>query len=254
MVPTVRVSLAFLVVAACAASRPPPVAPRVPAPPRHRPPSLAERTYSCRGDPRPPPALVTEASGDPRLEVSLVGVRSRAPQETRLRVTAVQATAGALGVAVGRALGLPTSVTPEAAPVRVTLAGDVTLEQLGRLLRPHHVAFSVHLQELRVATFYERLGLAADPTTPPENAMLMPREMRLVPVAEGVDPIAVAAAFCRQMASPRGQVNVVGRVLLVADVEPNLQQFDRFVVELEALRRPREAPRPTQVDPSARAR
>lgn len=252
MMLTARVSLAFFVVAACAASRPPPVAPRAPATPRHRPPSLAERTYSCRGDPRPPPALVTEASGDSRLEVALVGARSRTPQETRLRVTAVQATAGALGVAVGRALGLPTSVTPEAAPVRVTLAGDVTLEQLGHLLRPHHVAFSVHAQELRVTTFYERLALAADPTSSSENAMLMPREMRLVPIAEGLDPIAVASAFCRQMASPRGQVNVLGRVLLVEDIEPHLRQFDRFVTELEALRRPHEAPRPTQVAPAAR--
>jgi hypothetical protein len=247
MRPFACVPLALVFVAACAASRPPPAAPRAAVPPRPRALSLAERTYSCRGAPLPPLALVTQASGDSRLEVAIVGARARSPQETRLRVVAVQATAGALGVEVGRALGLPTSVTPEAAPVRVTLAGDVTLDQLAGLLRPHHVAFSVTMQELRVSTFYERLALATDPASPSESAMLMPRETRLVPIADGLDPIAVAAAYCRQMASSRGRVSVLGRVLLVADVDPNLRLFDRFVIELEASRRPREAPAPTPV-------
>lgn len=250
MRPLARVPLALVFVTACAASRPPPVAPRAPAPPRAL--SLAERAYSCRGAPNPPPSLVTQASGDSRLEVARVGARSRNPEETRLHVVAVQATAGALGVEVGRALGLPTSVTPEAAPVRVTLAGDVTLEQLTRLLRPHHVAFSITMQELRVSTFYERLAHATDQASPSESAMLMPVEVRLVPVADGLDPIAIAAAYCRQMASSRGQVNVLGRVLLVADVDPNLRLFDRFVTELEALRRPREVRAPTPVGPAPR--
>lgn len=253
-------ALTLALSAACAARQHPPHPP--PRPPPPGPPHFApgfgaprRPPFSCRGPDGPPPfpRIVTAATGDSRLTVAPVGARptSLSADSTRVRVTALQATAGALGIELSRVLGTAVVVTPDAASARVTLAGEFTLDRLHRALGTHGVALRIDPQGLTIDLAWARAQRSVDlgenragnEASPPEGAhqLLIPMETTLVPVPYGIDPVELASAWCRHMASHDGRASVIGQALLVVD-RGRGGRLEHLVQMLESLRRPPPAP------------
>ncbi len=252
-----RAALLAAALGACATRPPPPLRAHAP----ERPPrAVRERPeFSCRGPESVPPAgpsFVTTAEGPTRLTVAAVGVRARGEpvQRARVRVVALQATAGALGVELARSLGVNVWVRPNVAAARLTFAGEYTVEQLAWALRGADVRLEVHddggvsLGEWSARDMLARQDLderaAVRASRAQERQMLEPVEMRLLRVPERVNAATVARIFCRHLASPSGWAAVAGRDLLVGERAGPLNQLERLVRELDRPETP-PAPAPT---------
>jgi redox-sensitive bicupin YhaK (pirin superfamily) len=197
----------------------------------------------------------TQKMGQPRYqEIKENEIPLVQKDGARVRVVALQATAGALGVELARSLGVNVWVRPNVAPARVTFAGEYTVEQLAWVLRGADVRLEVHddggvsLGEWSARDMLARQDMderAADRASrAQERQMLEPVEMRLLRVPERVNAATVARIFCRHLASPSGWAAVAGRDLLVGERAGPLNQVERLVRELDRPETP-PAPAPT---------
>jgi hypothetical protein len=216
-------SLAALFVASALGCTPP----RQLAPP---PPPL-EHAFTCHGTQGPPPVLPpTLQLPAGRLDVDALD--ARAPNVTtqaallarRVRVSADGTPLGTLALALGDKLGVGVVVAAELGGVRVFLSmPNGAVEHLILALRDElrvWCSFDAETATLRFETREVSLSRLRAST---ETA---PLATRLEPVKDGASPEQMASTFCEAFASPHGLAAVMGRSLLVRDLDRNLDLFE----------------------------
>lgn len=200
--------------------------------------------FACEGRPAPPPEAPPRATGPMRLlrVEALAGPAAAVPDapEDLLRVLGREAATrtfsvyadnaplGAVAVELARVSGVRVVVTPAVAEVPVTVALPVvTFLDAMWALRACCGVFPYAAQSNAVV-LGGRLDYAAKLRTQESSPLV--RHVASVPPR--LSASSVAAAWCAQLATPRGRASVIGRQIVVIDIEATTGMIDDLIAGL----------------------